>query len=147
MNGRSLSSTLFAMLPLLVGGGVYVFWRSPSLLMFRWFDGLGLAPFVALLRDTVGSVADHVPGWILYSWPDAAWTMSGVMLFAFIWQGSQSNAKHVWILLAPVIAIVSEMAQWLRLLPGTFDPVDLAACGLATLAGVLAASRLYAYEL
>lgn len=138
---------LLAMLPLLVGGAVYVLWRSPSLLMFRWFDMFGLAQFVTLLRDILGSAAESVPGWILYSWPDAAWTMSGMMFFAFIWQGSRSHARHGWIFLTPAIAIVSEMAQWLRLLPGTFDPADLTACGLATLTGLLAANRLYAYEL
>lgn len=36
--------------PLAIGGLIYVLWRSDSLLMFRWFEALGVAKLVAQLR-------------------------------------------------------------------------------------------------
>ncbi len=137
---------MVASVPLLIGGVVYVLWRAPSLLMFEWFDYLGLAPLIGLLRAALSGVGNQLPGWILYSWPDAAWAMSGVMIFACIWRGSQSHARHAWIFLAPSLAIGSELAQCLGLLPGTFDPADLISCCLARLAAVVAASRFFASE-
>lgn len=144
---KSFASVLFALAPILMGGAVYVLWRSPSLWMFKWFNTLGLASLVEFLRDGLGGFEDRLPRWIVYSWPDGSWGMSGVLFFAWIWRGSQSRARHVWIFLTPFIGIASEFAQWGRLLPGTFDQTDLALYCLATLAGVLAATRFYAYEL
>ncbi len=143
----SLSLVLIALFPLLIGGAVYVLWRAPSLLMFKWANFFGITPYVDLMRSMLGDYKDRLPGWLLYSWPDAAWSMSGVLFFAWIWRGSRSYVRHFWILLTPCMAIASEFAQSFGLLPGTFDPVDLVACCLAAFAGILAACRFYAYEL
>jgi hypothetical protein len=48
------------LVPLILGALVYVLWRSPSLLMFRWFDQLGLAPSIALARDTASGARQYL---------------------------------------------------------------------------------------
>jgi hypothetical protein len=137
---------LLALFPLLMGGAVYIFWRDPSLLMFKWANTLGIEPLIELMRGVLGEFKGRLPAWFLYSWPDAAWVISGMLFFAWIWRGSRSRARHFWILHTPSLAIASELAQRVRLLPGTFDPTDLAACCLATSVGVFVACRFYSYE-
>src|SRR4051794_7335926 len=107
-------------LPVILGGCIYLLWRSTSLVMFRWCDTAGLLPVIEATRSLAACFRPHLPGWFLYSVPDAAWASSGVLLFAAIWSGSGHPARHFWILLAPTLALAGEFAQFFRLLPGTF---------------------------
>ncbi|HVS80924.1 MAG TPA: hypothetical protein VHE60_04260 [Pyrinomonadaceae bacterium] len=36
--------SLHVLLPILIGGLVYICWRDPALLMFKWFRVLGVEP-------------------------------------------------------------------------------------------------------
>jgi hypothetical protein len=117
-----------SILLLTVGGGIYVLWRPPSLLMFQWFDAVGIASLIDRCRGYVDFI--HMAGWIRYSVPDALWASSGVFLFSAIWIGSSSPLRHVWICLAPMLAIGGELAQGAHLIPGTFDFNDLLTCFL-----------------
>lgn len=92
--------------------------------MFRWFDTFGIATFIDAARTYCAPAAPHVPHWLLYSWPDAAWASAGLLLFASIWSRSENAIRHFWIFLAPALAIGGELAQLLHLLPGTFDVAD-----------------------
>ena len=132
-------------LPLVFGGCIYVLWRSTSLLMFRWFDAAGLSPAIEDARLVAACVRSHLPGWFLYSVPDAAWVSCGVLLFAAIWSGSCHPARHFWLLLAPSLALGGEFAQLLRLLPGTFDIADVTTCTLLSAVSVVLANRFFGY--
>jgi hypothetical protein len=56
-----------------------------------------------------------------------------MLLIDAIWGKWCSHSKTFWKLCLPSIAILSEVAQALSLLPGTFDPLDLAALAAAVL--------------
>jgi hypothetical protein len=130
---------------LFIGGLVYLLWRSTSLLMFRWFDFVGLHSVINAIRIASAPMRGHIPSWVLYSLPDAAWVACGVLLFAAIWTGSSHPARHFWVLLAPSLALGGEFAQLFRLLPGAFDIADVISCTLACAVSVLLANRLFAY--
>jgi hypothetical protein len=83
-----LKSVCIPAAPLVMGGLAYLLWRSTSLLMFRWFDFLRLHSVINSVRITFAPVRGHIPTWMLYSLPDAAWASCGVLLFAAIWSGS-----------------------------------------------------------
>jgi len=90
------------------------------------------------------SVVANVPV-VRYSLPDALWACSGVFLFPAIWTGSRSPVRHLWICIAPLLAIGGELAQGVHLIPGTFDLVDLLTCALLSVASLAVTRRLCHY--
>src|SRR4029453_14887728 len=80
--------------------------------MFRWFDAAGLSPAIAGARLVAACVRSHLPGWFLYSVPDAAWASCGVLLFAAIWSGSSHPARHLWVSLAPSLALAANFPRF-----------------------------------
>jgi hypothetical protein len=119
---------------MLLGGLLYVAYRPTSLLMFDWFEAIGLGPAVASLRIAASELPPP-PTWAIGSLPYALWLLSGLLVLAWIWQGVQGAAPLVWMGLLAAIAIGGEIGQWLGAVPGTFDPIDLslviAACTAA----------------
>jgi hypothetical protein len=131
--------------PLLIGGVIYLLWRSTSLLMFCWFDFLGLHSVIDAIRTATAPMRGYMPSWMLYSLADAAWASCGVFLFAALWSDSGHPSRHFWVLLAPTLTIGGEFAQFFHLIPGTFDIADVISCTLACAVSVLLANRLFAY--
>lgn len=120
---------------MLSGGLLYVLYRPPSLLMFRWFDALGLDPSVERLR-AIAAQQPQPPAWAIGSLPHALWLLSGLLLLAWIWRGSDGITPLLWIGLLVAFAAGGEIGQWLGVVPGTFDPLDLALMSAACLAAL-----------
>jgi len=110
---------------LLVGGLIYLLFRTSSLKMFEWYNTIGLGTFTNKLRVLTLPFAYKIPDWILYSLPDGLWIFSYISLILFIWQNKISKNSLFWILLIPFIAISSEIGQLFRIVPGTFDLTDI----------------------
>jgi len=114
------------LVPLLLGGMVYVLFRRESLLMFRWFEALGLGRSVAWLRAQAGTAGERLPRCAVMSLPAALWLYSLTAWVRIVWRKSGGNGLRVWLLVALAMGAGSEAAQLLGALPGCFDPVDLA---------------------
>ena len=112
-----------ALIALLLGGLIYIFWRSETLMMFAWLEYLGLEKFIRSMRDITLELS--LPNWVLFSLPNALWLFSGLLLFDFIWGSEASVSKLFWFSIFWMIAICTEMSQALRLIPGTFDWQDM----------------------
>jgi len=110
---------------LLIGGLIYVAFRTDSLLMFKWFSALSLDNVINELRLTTMKLSPSLPNWFLYSLPDGLWIFSYVALIMTIWRNQINRISIFWILIIPVLAIGSEVGQFYYLVPGTFDFVDL----------------------
>lgn len=110
---------------LLLGGLIYILFRTSSLLMFDWYDSLGLLISINNLRLYTSLIIDGIPNWFLYSLPDGLWIFSYISLMLFIWQNSISKKNIIWILIIPFLAIGSEIGQLLGFVSGTFDYIDL----------------------
>jgi hypothetical protein len=110
---------------LIVGGMIYVLFRSVSLKMFKWFKDLHLISAINYLRDIFSTISFGIPNWFIYSLPDGLWTFSYVSFMIWLW-GIKINIKSFfWTYLIPLIGIVSEFGQLLGIVPGTFDITDL----------------------
>lgn len=107
----------------MAGGIIYLMWRGESLLMFAWFDFLGLSPFILLVRHNV-SVVGSLPDWFKYSLPNALWLFGGILFFSGIWE-RQRFEKGAWVLIFLAVAFGSEFAQVTGCIPGTYDNVDV----------------------
>lgn len=112
-----------AFVALFIGGMIYVVFRSKSLLMFSWFEALGLSPMIDAIRIDYGDKSLYA--WIRYSFPAALWLLSYLLVVDSIW-GEQKNREYaVFIIALPVIAILSEVLQGLGILPGASDILDI----------------------
>ena len=112
-------------LTLLVGGMIYILFRTSSLKMFSWYKTIGLGELTNDLRKMTFQFADKIPEWILFSLPDGLWIFSYVSLMLFIWRNSVSIKNIFWISIIPILAIGSELGQLFGLVIGTFDIADL----------------------
>ena len=132
---------IIAMMALMVGGMIYVFFRPESIMMFKWF------PFLGVLRKQVSFFHNvHFPDYIVYSIPDGLWLLSYILLMGAIWNFKYQRCLFIIILL-PIFAIFHEIFQLYHLVPGYFDVLDLVVYVIATITGlsILVLSN-YMYE-
>ena len=74
-----------AVLALIVGGIIYILFRTNTLLMFTWFDSCGLGPAIRTAREAARPFQSALPGWIRYTLPGGLWLYSMLEVVALIW--------------------------------------------------------------
>lgn len=114
---------LTVVIPLLIGGLIYILFRADSLLMFRWFDTIGLGQTIKTVRQLIGH--SNLPAWTVFSLPDAVWIFSFTNFMLIIWRDKFYGQSLFWIFIAPTIGLLSEVGQAFHLIRGTFDTTDL----------------------
>jgi hypothetical protein len=130
--------SIHVLLPLFLGGVVYILWRDPNLLMFKWFGEVGLGPAIDWLRVGTASAQTVLPHWFIYSLPDGLWVYALTALMMLVWRGVNSlPLKIFWLSLGALIGVGSELAQSAGILPGAFDAVDLLVCLVAPAAALV----------
>lgn len=117
------------LLPLLVGGFIYLFFRSSNLKMFSWLKRIGLEEVFEPIRENFTTLGTNLPDWILYSLPDGLWVYAFTSAILIIWDGKPSK----WLFLPVISGPIVELFQLLNLFPGTFDLIDLGLMLLAIL--------------
>jgi len=117
--------TLNVLLPIILGGIIYLSFRKDSLLMFHWFDIIGLSFVVEFLRSIFYQSKIYLPNWFLYSLPDGLWLYSSVFFFSYLWQNEKKNYFIFWCLICPLLAIGSELGQLFNIIQGSFSNLDL----------------------
>lgn len=126
-----IKRSILSLLILCIGGFIYIGLRDKSLLMFDWFNHLGLSQHVEIIRGVFNS--EGVYGWVKNSLPDGFWLFSYMFLVDAIWNGSKSVSSHVFIYYLPLLALLSEILQYWGVVPGVFDWIDVASYLLAIL--------------
>ena len=119
---RKFYNIALSIAPLIIGGMLYLGYRSQELLMFRWANFLGLSCFVSSWRKIC--FQHPLPEWCYYALPDGLWLLSYILLIDLIWQGNNYQYR-VWVYVLQVIAIASEFMQLLIPYIGTFDIMDV----------------------
>ncbi|MCP1224638.1 hypothetical protein [Sebaldella sp. S0638] len=119
---------LHVILTMVVGGIVYILFRSDTLLMFRWFEFLKIDKIIYSLREYTFYYRKYIPESVLFSLPDCLWVYSFTMFLSFYF-------KNILLIMIPCIgSVLTEIGQ-LWFVPGTFDIMDvlymLAATGIA----------------
>jgi hypothetical protein len=113
----------------LLGGALVYLTRPVDPVAVAWLDGFGLHGVAALFREARAMVHASVtlPSWLRGSASDFAWAFAlGIVL---------GRAPPRVRALGLALALAHEVAQLLRLVPGTFDPIDLAVLFCAFLLG------------
>lgn len=117
-------NTIIGATSIIFGGMIYVLWRDQNLLMFSWFDMMGLTPIVISLRHIANPISSFIPDWFYFSLPNAMWAFAGILLFCGICRDSPI-ARMFWTFVFITISIGSEIAQLSGDIPGTYDPTDM----------------------
>ena len=130
-NQLRLAKVLLSFLILSVGGLIYVGCRDKSLLMFKWFNQLGLSGAVDTFRGLINS--EGVYGWVKNSLPDGLWLFAYMFLIDALWNGTKSIISYIFLFYLPVLALLSEFLQYFGLMPGVFDWIDVASYSFAIL--------------
>jgi hypothetical protein len=122
-NKPALKATI-GTLAILAGGFIYIVFRSEHLMMFSWFEKLGLSSTVEYLRNAYGE--QSIYAWVKYNLPAALWLFSYLFIMDAIWY-NHSDKTLYWLFLSivPILGFGSEILQYFSLIPGTFDILDL----------------------
>jgi len=123
---------VFGMIPVMVGGIIYITFRADSLLMFHWLKVIGIYKEVHELRSLQILQNLDIPSWVKFSLPDALWLLSFNYILLVMWEFKVNSNSVVWILIAPAVGLFSEIGQFLNVVPGIFDIIDLVFLILAT---------------
>lgn len=123
--------------PVGLGAAIYLLLRAPHLRVFSWAAEVGLGPTVSLLRVRTLPLREDLAEWVLYSLPDALWVYALTAAMVLVWRGGSGRTRFLWIGSGLALGAGGELGQWIGVVPGTFDPVDLLACGAAALAAIL----------
>ena len=119
---RKFKNIVLSIVPLIIGGRLYLGYRSQELLMFRLPNYLGLSRIVNSWRKFCFQYP--LPEWCYYALPDGLWLLSYILLINIIWN-SHTWKSIIWIYALPAIAITSELLQLLNPYFGTFDIMDI----------------------
>ena len=128
-----MKKVLLASVALLIGGMIYVLWRSQSLLMFCWFDTLGIGQLVETLREIASPYSHAFPHWIYFSLPQALWLFSGILFFYYIWRNGSTVSYILWTAVFVTIAFGFELGQFLNVVPGYCEVWDVLSLVVACL--------------
>ncbi len=123
------AKVMLSLVILLLGGLIYVIFRDKSLLMFDWFKTIGISNEVDGLRRLFQG--EGIYGWVKYSLPDGLWIFSYMFIVDAIWDRERNVVSMIFLWGLPIVAILSECLQYLGLLPGVFDWMDMASYMLA----------------
>ena len=121
---------------LLIGSYLYLKFRSETLLMFKWAKNLGLDFIVSSIRGTFESLNSDRMKYIIFSAPYGLWVISFCCFIGAIWHKDSSLSAIILRLIVPVIAVSSELLQFVGFLPGTFDINDLLVLIVSTIIGL-----------
>jgi len=119
---------LASIISLSLGVGIYFFFRNSHILFFEWmpifkfFNGV----YIPIKHSFFGSV-------ILFNMPDALWILIIIFFLRYLWF-DYKKLQNIYIISIYGVAVIIEMSQLSKYIPGTFDILDLVFMGIAAFA-------------
>ena len=112
-------------LPIVVGGIIYILFRQDTLIMFNWLHNLNLYDLILALRAALSKYIIFIPDWMLYSLPGALWLYSLMIFLGVIW--FPLNRKLIFYIFSfgVLVGIGYEYCQYLDVIRGEFCFIDL----------------------
>ena len=117
-----------AVVMLILGGAVYLLFRTKQLIMFHVTDALGLTDTIDSWRKTTADI--KLPEWSVYVLPNALWAGAYVIVTDAILQSHRRTIRLMAASIIPLLGIMAEIMQAAGLIPGTFDWLDIMAYAL-----------------
>ena len=127
---------LLGLVPLLPAALIYIGFRPETLIFVSWLESAGLGELYRFLRALLGPAAGLMPDWAIYNLPNGLWAFAVFAVIAVIWP-LRSLAGGFYLSIGILLTWGLEVLQRFGLMPGTFDPGDLAMMALLGGAGLL----------
>lgn len=109
---------------LLTGTSIYLLFRSREHLGFALLDSVGLTTAVDAIRSLTRGI--NTPEFVRFCLPDGLWTASYILFSDYINKNERFAIRLLLASIIPLLGIVTELLQSVNMIPGTFDPLDLA---------------------
>ncbi len=139
---RALRYLLPAVAAVALGGIIYIFLRPPGYAFIHWLDASGVKDLTNQLKGCSLFPAHAVPGWVVYSLPNALWAFSYSLIITGIWFRGRSGLKYFWLASIPFLVTGFELLQLTGTIPGTFCPQDMVLGITGMISGFLAGLKL-----
>lgn len=123
-------------LAILIGGMIYLLFRSTDIIVLHWIDSIGLDGWIREIRSFEPGGPLTIPSWIIYSLPNGLWAFAYALILSFLWIKRSSRIKWFWLATIPILVFGFEFSQYMKILPGTFSMGDLLAGLVGIIAGV-----------
>lgn len=121
---NSKAFLIHVLIPLVIGGLIYVGFRNKTIRFFDWIDRIGFSDIVNEIRTITYPYKEILPAWVLNCLPDGLWVYSFSATLFFVWK--EFFIKNKKMLILPfILVLIMEVLQLLGLIHGTFDVVDL----------------------
>ena len=125
LNPFDKSYIIHVFLPTVFGATIYAFYRATDLWAYQLLIAFGFESPINHIRLLLAPTTAYLPSWFLFSLPDALWVYALTNCMIFIWQDSNSLYRYAWCSVGIILAIGSEFGQFLGIVPGTFDLIDI----------------------
>lgn len=109
--------------PIIIGGLIYLVFRTRDLLMFCWLDKLNMLWLIEELSDLVTNILS-LPEPIIYSLPNSLWIYSILSFIFLVWVSEKNFFKRLYLTVA-IILLLPELSQYVFRGLGTFCTKDL----------------------
>jgi len=93
--------------------------------LLAWLGDAGLGGALARLRSAGEPLRGALTQWLVAHLPDGLWAYAVTSQVALLWRGGPARARWTWLAVTLALALLLEGSQYPRLVPGTFDPLDL----------------------
>ncbi len=113
---------LHLIIPLLIGGFIYISFRSNTLILFNISDDI--SDSFQTVRNLTLPYRKSIPNWIIYSLPDFIWAYTFTTAIILINQDKFRTFNRYCLLLLMVV-LTHEILQLFHIVRGNFDIIDL----------------------
>ena len=116
---RKYYNYLFSIIPLLIGGIIYICFRNDNIIFFSWLRYLNInySHFQQIYIEK-----NIISSYIIYSLPNGLWVLTGLFLLKIFLINSILKFYSIIFIL---LSIFIEIGQLFEIIPGTFDVLDL----------------------
>ena len=118
---------------LILGLGIYVFFRSSQVYFNNWLLNQKIGFDLQWVRTYTLQLGTFLPDWFLFSLPDGLWLLSFCLLMKSLWEQDDKRKLWFWTLILPIVSLLWEIGQSIKIISGTFDFTDLLFYAIVTL--------------
>ena len=115
---------ILALLCILVGGAIYLVFRTRTLIMFK-FIPMEYIITLNKIRDFLAFSNNNCSSFLIYNLPTGLWTISYLIVMQLICKGMPPYQRLIWVYLLPSLLLSIEFLQIFSFCHGTFDNIDV----------------------
>lgn len=120
-----LQHAALVVVPLGVGGILYLLYRPATLRLFSWADAVGLLAAVEAMREGTTVKYEHMPSWVIYSLPNGLWLFALCYFMYAVWEDVEDVRRWIWLPVGLLLGPGIEVLQAFDIVPGVFDMWDI----------------------